>query len=115
MNWHALAQYTGLVGFNCAEIYAIDYLSNHAWWSPIVSGAMIQVVWGAYIEAALGGILFRPDALNNARFCPQGLLPMIEWPLTHTVPWKPEFWDLNYYVVMAGTAAAYCTTATLFG
>jgi hypothetical protein len=107
MNWRAFIQYLGLIGVNCAEIHTIKQLTDNTVWIGLASAALLTMTWGAYIELAVGGILFRPDNQGNRNFQIKGLSHQLVWPLVYRQAWRPDFWDLNYYTVLVGTTAAY--------
>ncbi len=107
MNWQAIIQYFGLVGTNCAQVHMVYYITGDEGWSRLISLALISLSWGAYIELAIGGILFRPDSQHIRTFQLQNLLSQVSWPLTDRRAWRPDYWDLNYYTVLGGSIASY--------
>ncbi len=105
MNLRPILQYIALTLVNCTEMCAVDYFNTEL--SGPVSFVLLSLTWCAYLEFAVGGILFRPDSQNNKTFQPMGLVQQLDWPLTKCAAWYPSFWDLNYYMVMFGSAGTY--------
>ncbi len=61
---------------------------------------IITFLWCIYLETFVGGILLRPDAKGNKHLHIMGFFNQLWWPLTDYNAWRPEFWDLNYYMVI---------------
>ena len=92
MNWRALIQYLGLIGVN----YTLLKKGTHP--------TLLTVVWGVYLEMAVGGVLFRPNSKGGRDLQLLGITNQLVWPLTDYNAWRPDFWDLNFYTVAGGTA-----------
>ena len=109
MNLQTCFQYMGLITINCAEIHAVNSMIKPEW-SHLTSLLLLTTTWSIYVEQTVGGILFRPNTQNNPTFQIRGVLNQMKWPLTDRYAWRPDFWDLNYYMVLVGSTGLYVNT-----
>jgi len=100
MNWQPFVQYLCLIGINCVEIASVNQLT-------VPSIVLPTATWILYLEFAVGSVLFRPDSKGDLNLVLGGVQHQLLWPLVDRHAWRPEFWDLNYYMVAGGTALAY--------
>lgn len=91
-----LCQFFGLLAINSIEIYVTQQL-------PILSILLTSLTWVVYVEYTLEGVIFRPNRTGICTFTPSGIIELIKWSLTDTIAWRPEYWDLNYIVVMTAS------------
>ncbi len=107
MNLRPFLQYIGLTLVNCIEIHTIHTINLDAELLGLLSFTLVSLTWCAYLEFAVGNIIFKPDSQNERTFQPMAIIQQLDWPLERREAWHPNYWDLNYYMVMFSSVGAY--------
>jgi len=70
-------------------------------WYDLIRGYSIYfILFIIYLELnpKLSNIWIRCDSNNILKICPSGILTMLYKPFQYIFFWKPEYWDINFYV-----------------
>jgi len=71
---------------------------------PATLGYMVYVQFSPY----MGKIWYREDSEGNGYFSFGGLFDLIAYPLQNWRMWKPELWDINYFMwILTAIACQY--------
>jgi len=71
---------------------------------PATLGYMVYVQF----SPSMGKIWYREDSEGNGYFSFGGLFDLIAYPLQNWRMWKPELWDINYFMwILTAIAGQY--------
>ena len=82
----------------------------------VLTGCILSTLgFSLYITFSpkMKGITFRTDDQNNIRFTPKNLLRLMVAPYFEPQLWKPNMWDINYFVWLFGGLSSSLLLSTL--
>lgn len=100
-------RYLALTGLGTLQLYATTEVATMYDIHPVIGFAvgvtLATATFVAVAEYTVGGIIYRPDSVNEQQFKLNGIVQCLTMPMIEPYLWLPGYWDINYFMVLGGS------------